>query len=271
MGVDSGFDYSTIKYSASGERLWTRRYNGPGNGGDYAYALAVDAQGNVYVTGESTGDGSDYDLATIKYSPSGDRLWLKRYSCNGPGNGTDGARAIAVDSQGNVYVADTNNHRIKKFTSTGTYVTMWGSQGTANGLFFEPYGVAVDGQGNVYVADTRNHRIQKFTPSGVFLAKWGTGGTGNGQFNCPAGVAVDGRGNVYVTDMNNHRIQQFTSSGTFVAKWDSLDSYGLKYPYGVAVGGPGRKVYVADNWNHRLLGFEITGGAITPISLLLDE
>jgi tripartite motif-containing protein 71 len=71
--------------------------------------------------------------------------------------------------------------------------------------------------------------------------------------------------------MNNHRIQQFTSSGTFVAKWGSLDAYGFKYPYGVAVDGPGRKVYVTDNGNHRLLGFDVPASVITPVFLLLDE
>ena len=164
-----------------------------------------------------------------------------------------------------------NSHRIQKFTSSGVLIIKWGSLGTANGQFSQPYGVATDRQGNVYVADTYNHRIQKFNSSGVYLGKWGSNGTGNGQFQFPGGVAVDSRGRVYVTDLNNNRIQQFTSSGTFLAKWDSLDAYGFKSPYGVAVDGPGRNVYVTDNGNHRLLGFDIPGGIINPVFLLLDE
>src|SRR4030065_500206 len=99
-----GLDYITIKYSSDGDTLWVRSYNGPGNEYDEASALAVDDSGNVYVTGSSVGsDPYNYtDYATIKYSSSGDTLWVKRY--NGAGNGGDGANALAVDDSGNVYV-----------------------------------------------------------------------------------------------------------------------------------------------------------------------
>src|SRR4030066_1429004 len=81
---------------------WVARYNGPGNSYDVAYALAVDDSGNVYVTGRSAGSFTYSDYATIKYSPAGDTLWVRRY--NGPGNGHDEANALAVDGSGNVYV-----------------------------------------------------------------------------------------------------------------------------------------------------------------------
>jgi len=100
-GGISSFDYVTIKYSTTGDTVWVRRYNGPGNDYDYAHALAVDGSGNVFVTGFSW-SGTSYDYATIKYSPSGDTLWVRRY--DGPGNGTDEANALAVDGSGNVYV-----------------------------------------------------------------------------------------------------------------------------------------------------------------------
>ena len=95
-------DYATIKYSSAGVPLWTNRYNGPGNGNDYAYAVAVDGSNNVIVTGYSTGSGSSYDYATIKYSSAGVPLWTNRY--NGPGNGDDHACAVAVDGSNNVIV-----------------------------------------------------------------------------------------------------------------------------------------------------------------------
>jgi len=116
---------------------------------------------------------------------------------------------VAVDSYGNVYVADTYNHRIQKFSSSGTFITKWGSQGTGDGQFYSPSGVAVDSSGNLYVADTKNHRIQKFNSNGTFITKWGSKGTGDGQFNNPYGVAIDSSGNVYVADSENNRIQKF--------------------------------------------------------------
>ena len=69
---------------------------------------------------------------------------------------------VAVDGGGNVFVADTNNNRIQKFTNTGTFLTKWGSMGSGDGQFSSPERVAVDGSGSVFVADTNNHRIQKF-------------------------------------------------------------------------------------------------------------
>ncbi|MEO0118908.1 MAG: SBBP repeat-containing protein [candidate division WOR-3 bacterium] len=101
-GSGTSYDYATLKYDASGNLLWARRYNGPGNGEDYAYALFVDNDGNVYVTGHSKGSGTNFDYATLKYDASGNLLWARRY--NGPGNGEDETLSFFVDNQGNVYV-----------------------------------------------------------------------------------------------------------------------------------------------------------------------
>jgi hypothetical protein len=98
----NGFsDYATIKYSNAGLPLWTNRYDGPTQSSDSANAIAVDSTGNVFVTGESSGNGSA-DYATVAYSNAGVPLWTHRY--NGPGNGGDSARALALDRAGNVFV-----------------------------------------------------------------------------------------------------------------------------------------------------------------------
>src|SRR5437588_778679 len=103
---------------------------------------------------------------------------LLKGGSTGPANGQFfGASGVAVDSGGNVYVADQNNFRIQKFTSAGVFITKWGSNGTADGQFKGPQGVAVDASDNIYVADTGNDRIQKFDTNGTFLAKFGTSGT----------------------------------------------------------------------------------------------
>jgi hypothetical protein len=93
-------DYATIKYSGSGAPLWTNRYHGPSDGDDHAGAIAVDGSGNVFVTGLSRGSGSGYDYATIAYSGAGTALWTNRYD---GGNGDDGALALAVDRDANVF------------------------------------------------------------------------------------------------------------------------------------------------------------------------
>ena len=116
---------------------------------------------------------------------------------------------VAVDSAGNIYVADYDNHRIQKFHHSGTFLAKWGTNGSGDGQFDNPRRVAVDSAGNVYVADSGNHRIQKFDSNGTFLATWGTNGSGDGQFTLPSGVAVDAMGNVYVAGTINSRIQKF--------------------------------------------------------------
>lgn len=100
-----GTDYLTIKLDAAGKELWAKRYNGPGNGDDSALAVTADKDGNIYVTGRSMGTGSS-DYATVKYSPAGTELWVKRY--DGPGKGWDGAVALALDKLGNLYVTGTS-------------------------------------------------------------------------------------------------------------------------------------------------------------------
>ena len=94
--------YATIKYDSAGQQQWVARYNGSGNSGDEAHAIALDTSGNVYVTGQSYGAGGDTDYATIKYDSTGQEQWVIRY--NGPGNPFDFAFAMAVDASANVYV-----------------------------------------------------------------------------------------------------------------------------------------------------------------------
>jgi hypothetical protein len=99
----TSWDYTTIKYGSSGNERWASRYNGPGNGHDRAYDIALDSSSNIYVTGYSYGGSvTDDDYATIKYDSLGNQRWVKRY--DGPGHSTDWAYAIAVDDSANVYV-----------------------------------------------------------------------------------------------------------------------------------------------------------------------
>ncbi len=121
-----------------------------------------------------------------------------------------------MDGSGNVYVADTDNDRVQKFQSDGSFLAKWEGTGGDGGKFLRPYGIAVDAAGDVYVADSHNHRVQKLTSDGGFVTKWGTEGGVEGQFNTPYGVAVDASGNVYVADTGNLRIQKFSPAFPFL-------------------------------------------------------
>jgi uncharacterized repeat protein (TIGR01451 family) len=171
-----------------------------------------------------------------------------------------GPWGVAVDFSDNVYVSDSYNKRILKFSSNGNPITQWSSWSSGEGQFKFPYGIAVDSSGNVYVADRGNNSILKFNSNCEYLAQWGSSGSGDGQFNEPFGIAVDSVGNVYVADFYNHRIQKFDSSGTFLTKWGSfgIGNGQFNHPEGIAVDSSG-KVYVADRSNNRIQKFDSSG------------
>jgi len=167
-------------------------------------------------------------------------------------------RSVAVAPDGTVYVADTYNHRIQRFSASGAFLGTWGARGSGDGQFDSPHGVAVAPDGTVYVADTLNHRIQRFSADGTFLGKWGSEGSGDGRFEYPEGVAVAPDGTVYVAD--DFRIQHFSATGAFLGTWGSEgsgDGQSL-YPSGIAV-APDGTIYVADSGNHRIQYFSATG------------
>jgi hypothetical protein len=155
IGSGIGYDYATIKYLPDGDTAWVRRYNGPVNGSDQAGAIAVDNSGNVYVTGDSEGSGTDKDYATIKYLPNGDTAWVRRY--DGPANGVDIAKAIALDNSGNVYVTGYStgsgtgwDYATIKYLANGDSGWVMRYDGLANDDD-AALAVAVDDSGNVYV------------------------------------------------------------------------------------------------------------------------
>jgi hypothetical protein len=158
------FDFATIKYDYNDNyhprQVWVQRYNSSANGWDTATDLKVDSQGNVYVTGQSTGTNKFYDIVTVKYDKNGNQLWVNRY--NGPGNRSDAFPSIAVNSLGNVYVTgqswgDTSYDYVTvAYDQDGKqlWVRSYGGDGSD-----KPVAVAADSLGNVYVTGKSNGDI----------------------------------------------------------------------------------------------------------------
>jgi DNA-binding beta-propeller fold protein YncE len=237
--------------------------------------IAVDGDGNIVVA-----DLSNHCVRKI--TPQG---LVSTLAGTGEGGHRDGEGTLAqfkypsgitVDGDGNVFVADSVNHRVRKITPRGIVSTLAGTgeeghrDGEGNVAQFNfPSGIAVDGDGNAIVADQNNNRIRKITPHGLVSTLAGTGEEGHrdgegitfAQFDSPRGVAVDGDGNVIVNDIYNHCIRKITPQGlvsTLLADTGeeahqegdggaSPAQFGC--PVAVAVNGNG-KVIVADSQNH---------------------
>ncbi len=164
--------------------------------------------------------------------------------------------AVATDAAGTVYVADSENDRIQRFTETGAFLGQWGSTGAGPGEFSTPEAVALDDAGNVYVADKGNDRVQKFTATGSFLSQWGGHGADSGKLDGPEGIAIDAAGNVYVADAGNDRVAKFSPAGAVLTEWGGTGTAAGRFdtPDGIGIDAAGT-VYVADSGNDRIQKF----------------
>lgn len=171
------------------------------------------------------------------------------------GGSVNDPKGITTDVAGNVYVADTKNHRVVKYDRFNNFLGKIGSQGSAPGKFFNPSSVIVDNAtGNLYVADTGNNRIQQFDTNGAFIRVIGSFGSGTSQFSQPYGVAFS-NGSLYVTDSGNNRVSKFTASGSPLGSFGSAGSGNGQFnnPTGIAADSAGN-IYVSDtnftsSWN----------------------
>ena len=261
---------------------------------DAPHGVAADAQGNVYIS--DTNNGRVY-----RVSPGGTITTFAgtgQSSFSGDGGPATSARlyapvGLAVDGQGNVYIADSYNQRVRKVNASGTITTFAGTgkQGssgdggpaTSAQLQF-PSAVAADAQGNVYIAGTPDNRVRKVSRGGTIATFAGTGRGGfsgdggpatSARLSRPLGVAADGQGNVYIADTANYRLRKVSRGGTittfagtgaggFSGDGGPATSARLFSPHWVAVDGPGN-VYIADTANYRVR--KVTMGAALTVSL----
>ena len=280
----------------------TGEYGFGGDGGPAIQAqltrpigVAVDSAGNLYIY--ATDSGGNYRIRRV--DSTGTITTVVATGTPGGRYGSFGflqaqiARpvGVAVDSAGNLYIADTWSNRILKIDPTGTITTVAGTGQSGFGedggpavqaQLYRPTGVAVDGSGNLYIADSGNYRIRKVDSTGTITTVAGTGQSGfdgdggpavQAQLRSPAGVAVDGSGNLYIADRDNHRIRKVDPTGTITTVAGTGQSgFGgdggpavqaqFARPTGVAVDGSGN-LYIADSGNYRIRKVDPTGTITT--------
>jgi len=271
--------------------------NYPGDGGpatsaelNSPFGVAVDSDSNLYIADTGNSRIFKVDATSKNISIVAGTGTLGFTGDNGAATSAKLAlpSGVTVDSNGNLYIADTSNYRIRKVTPGGTISTIAGTgvQGPAgddgaatSAELNSPFGVAVDSRGNLYIADTENHRIRKVTPGGTISTVAGTGTGGyagddgaaiSAELNSPFGMAVDSSNNLYIADTYNHRIRKVATNGIITTVEGAINDNGpatsaqLNYPTRVAVDSSGN-LYIADAQNNRIR--KVTpGGTISTVA-----
>ncbi len=224
--------------------------------------IAVNSRDEVFVT-------EFRNNRVQKFDSGGKLLQVLTLTVEQPGG-------IAIDRDGNIYVAHLMPGKITVYNPKGEPIREWGKPGTGDGEMQQPGGLAVAKDGSIYVADEVNHRIQQFSAKGVFIRKWGEYGNATGQFGGmdkpgnrtggPQFVTIDSHGCVYTTEAANGRVQKFTREGKYLLSWgdNSTEPGGfggrpknLPGPIAIAVDRKGR-VWVSAT-NHKVQVFTAEG------------
>jgi tripartite motif-containing protein 71 len=242
------------KFTTSGQFIEVWQRNGPGvDKFDFPVDVAVGPKEEVFVLAQASDDIKS-SARVEKYSPNGE--FITQWSTGCP---VSSLGKIAVDTQGNVYLAESRNHRMHKFDPNGKLLVTWGGSAEkegrpGGGLLARPRGITFDTSGNVYVVSHAD-RVQKFTPGGQFTATWAKG------FWSACDIAMDNCGNVYVVQNQIHSIAKLDSEGNWLEKWGSAGQWSagrFNDPRGVTVDEKG-SVFVVGEQNIKIQKFDSEG------------
>ncbi|MFQ5578786.1 MAG: hypothetical protein ACE5G8_17550, partial [Anaerolineae bacterium] len=228
---------------------------GPGQLSE-AWGIAVGADGRVYVSDTWNHRIEIFDEDGNYLSEFGVFDDTQGDANKSPGSFW-GPRDILIDGQGNLYISDTGNKRVQKFTPDGEFLGAWGGGGVVAGRFEEPVGLAIDSAGNIYVTDTWNRRVQKFDSNFNPLAEWPVVGWDSQNVLNKPYIAVDAQNRVFVTDPENYRIIVYSDQGELLATFGQYgqDIQSFRLPLDLAI-GPDGTLFVLDSENNRVMTFE---------------
>ncbi|PKN97260.1 MAG: hypothetical protein CVU42_16720 [Chloroflexi bacterium HGW-Chloroflexi-4] len=234
-----------------------------------AHDLAIGPTGDIYVS-----DARNHRIQRFTSDGQFISTWGSFATVDQGGNAPGGTFnepwGIAVAPDGSVYVADTWNYRIQKFTADGKFITMWGTAGTAESpdAFWGPRGIVVNASGQVLVTDTGNNRVLVYDANGGFLSQFGVNGMNAGEFDEPVGLAIDTDGLLYVVDTWNQRIQVFQPLSDrmnygYLREWtvEAWEGQSINNKPYIDVDNQGH-VFVTDPDAYRILEFDNFGNFI---------
>lgn len=255
--ADSG-NHRIQVFDANGNFLFKWGSNGAGEGQfNEPWGIAVDTEGRVYVA-------DTWNHRIQVFSASGEFLRQFGSFVNAQQDATAGLggfygpRAIAIDAEGNLYVTDTGNKRVQKFSPDGQFLQSWGGGGVEPGRFEEPVGIDIDADGNIYVADTWNRRIQKFDADFNPVAQWDVVAWETESVVNKPYLAVGPDGRIFITDPEGYRIIAYTPDGKVDVTWGQYgqDLASMALPVGLDFDPQGH-LLVADSDNNRIMKFQV--------------